>query len=190
MEKTNETLSHSKFVALIRGINVGRAKRVPMAELREMISDLSYTDVRSFLNSGNLVFIDRSSDPVVATSRIEQGIASRFGISARVTVLSASELDSAVNENPLLGVADNPSRLFVAFLLDSDKRGTLEPLLEQDWAPEILALGPRVAYVWCPNGLLQSPLSDAIARLVGDSATTRNWRTTMRIHAAIHDPRE
>jgi len=189
MERTDTDSDARRCVALIRGINVGRAKRVPMAELRALATDLGYTDVRTLLNSGNLVFTDRTSTPVAAAADVEQGIASRFGVSARVTVLTASELDTAVHDNPLLGAADDPSRLLVTFFADPADRSLIEPLLEQEWAPELLAVGSRVAYFWCPGGVLASPVLDAFGRLVGDSATTRNWRTTMKIHAAIHDQR-
>ena len=176
-----------KLVALIRGINVGRAKRVRMAELRALFVDIGFTDVRSLLNSGNVVFSDPISTPSVAAERIEKEINSRLGISARVTVLTASDLDEVVHGNPLLDVADNPSRLLVAVLATTADRIGLEPLLEKDWAPGGLALGTRVAYLWCPDGVLASPLTDAVGGVVGDSVTTRSWGTIMKIHAAIHD---
>lgn len=175
-----------RFVALIRGINVGRAKRVPMAQLRELVEDIGYTEVRTLLNSGNVVFTAPASAPDAEGERIEAGISTSFGISARVTLLAAPEFDEAVDGNPLLGVADNHSRLFVAFLTSSSDRDRLEPLMARDWRPEQLALGERVAYAWCPDGVLASSLSKEIEREVGDSVTTRNWATTMKIHAALH----
>ncbi len=176
-----------RLVALIRGINVGRAKRVPMAKLRALVVHLGYTDVRTLLNSGNVVFTDSRSAPTDAAERIEKEINSRLGVSARVTVLTVSDFDKIVRDNPLLDVADNFSRLLVAVLATSADRNGLEPLLETDWAPGNLALGARVAYVWCPDGVLASPLNNAIGRAVGDSVTTRTWRTILKIHAAIHD---
>jgi uncharacterized protein (DUF1697 family) len=187
MKEAGADSGSGRRVALIRGINVGRAKRVPMADLRALMADLSYTDVQTLLNSGNVVFTDCGTGPAAAQARIEERIASRFGIAVRVTVLTASELDTAVHGNPLLGVADNPSRLLVAFLAEPANRSLLEPLLEREWAPEALALGSRVAYVWCPDGVLQSSLNDAIGSLAGELVTARNWRTTMKIHAAIHE---
>ena len=169
-------------VALLRGINVGRAKRVAMAELRALVEDLGYGEVRTLLNSGNLVFSTPRASAGDAAARIEAAIAKRLGVSSRVTVLSAAELAAAVEANPLLDIADNPSRLFVAFLADPKDR-RLEGLMKKDWAPEALALGPRVAYVWCPAGQLESPLFEQINRALGDGVTTRNWTTVMKLQA-------
>ncbi len=179
----------SRQVALIRGINVGRAKRIAMADLRALVEKLGYGDVRTLLNSGNVVFTVSAATgrsdgaPGKSGARIEEAIRTKLGVSARVTVLSAAELAVAVAENPLLEVADNPSRLMVAFLADPADRQRLKPLSGKDWHPEVLAIGKRVAYLWCPNGMLESPLSEAVGRLLGAAVTTRNWATVTKLHA-------
>jgi uncharacterized protein (DUF1697 family) len=170
-------------VALIRGINVGRAKRVAMADLRALVEGFGYGDVRTLLNSGNVVFTAPGTAPGDAAARIEEGLAARLGVPARVMVLTAEELAAAVAENPLLEVADDPSRLLISVLANPADRARLEPLAGQDWAPEVLALGVRVAYLWCPAGLLASRLSEAVGRLLGDAVTTRNWATLTKLHA-------
>jgi len=80
-------------------------------------------------------------------------------------------------------VVDNPSRLFVAILRDPADRARLEPLAERDWGREVLALGERVAYLWCPDGSMGSQLPEAVARVLGDAVTTRNWATLTKLHA-------
>jgi uncharacterized protein (DUF1697 family) len=170
---------------LIRGINVGRAKRVAMADLRALVEGLGYGDVRTLLNSGNVVFTVPASAPKGPATRIEKAMTSRLGISARVTVLTASELAAVVADNPLGGIADNPSRLLVTVLTDPADRKRLLPLARQDWAPDALAVGARVAYLWCPKSMLESPLFDAVSRLLGDAATTRNWATITKLHALM-----
>jgi len=173
----------SRHIALIRGINVGKAKRVAMADLRAAIEDLGYTGVKTLLNSGNVVFTADVA-PAKAAPGIEKILAGELGVPARVTVITAEELADAVAGNPLVDVADNFSRLFVSFLNDPADLARLKPLTKETWDPEVLALGKRVAYVWCPNGLLESPLSQAVARALGDRVTTRNWATILKIHAA------
>lgn len=174
-------------VALIRGINVGRAKRVAMADLRALVEGLGYGDVRTLLNSGNVVFDAPVADPGDAAARIEAAMAGRLGVGARVTVLAASELAAAVADNPLREVADDPSRLLVTVLSNPEDRTRLEPLTRQDWTPERLAVGDRVAYLWCPRGILLSRLPGAVGRLLGDAATTRNWATLTKLHALAGD---
>ena len=72
-------------------------------------------------------------------------------------------------------------------LADPASRQVLEPLLEQDWAPEAFALGAHVAYLWCPEGVIASRLSGTVNRLLGDGVTSRNWTTMTRLHALAHD---
>lgn len=175
-------------VGLLRGINVGRAKRVAMADLRALVAELGYGDVRTLLNSGNVVYSAPGVAPDEAAARIEAAIRARLGITSRVTVLTAAEIAAAVAGNPLGGVADNPSRLFVAVLRDPADRAKLEPLAERDWGREVLALGERVAYLWCPDGSMGSQLPEAVARALGDAVTTRNWATLTKLHALVGAP--
>ena len=170
-------------VALLRGINVGRAKRVAMADLRALIEELGYSDVRTLLNSGNVVFTAPGVKPGDAAARIEEALPKRTGVSSRITVLTAEELAAVVDENPLLEVANDPTRLFVSVLTNKADRRKLEPLLQQEWAPEVLALGTRVAYIWCPDGLLASKLPEIVGKALGDAVTTRNWATLTKLHA-------
>jgi uncharacterized protein (DUF1697 family) len=178
----------SRQVALIRGINVGRAKRVAMADLRALVEGLGYVNVRTLLNSGNVVFTARAAKGNAA-AHIEKALATNLGVSARVIVLTATELADAVTQNPLLEVADDSSRLLLAVLSNPADRHKLESLMEQDWAPEALALGTRVAYLWCPPGILASRLAESVSRVLGDAVTTRNWATMMKLHALTQDPR-
>ncbi len=172
-----------RLVALLRGINVGRAKRVAMADLRSLVSDLGYSDVATLLNSGNVVFTAPDVAPGDAAAAIEGALVARLGVRARVTVLTAEELAAAVADGPLEGLATDPSRLLVAFLQSPADRSRLEPLLDEDWAPEALALGRRVAYLWCPAGVLASRLHEAVGRALGAAVTMRNWATATKLHA-------
>jgi uncharacterized protein (DUF1697 family) len=171
------------LIALIRGINVGKAKRVAMADLRKLVEKLGYTDVRTLLNSGNVVFKSSSSDTAKAGARIEKALIDGTGVSARVLVVTAADLAAAVKENPLLKFADNPSRLLVAFLANPADLAGLQPLLKQDWGKERLALGSRVAYFWLPDGVIDSKIFAALSRKPSGDVTTRNWATVLKIHA-------
>ncbi|WP_407312968.1 DUF1697 domain-containing protein [Desulfosporosinus sp. SB140] len=173
-----------KRVALIRGINVGRAKRIAMADLRALVEGLGYRDVRTLLNSGNVVFTDPNID-VDSAVLIEKALADQLSISAQVIVLSSAEIATIIKGNPLGEVADNPSRFLIAILSNPADRERLGSLTEQDWAPEVIAIGERVAYLWCPNGILVSRLPEAIGRILGNSVTTRNWATVTKLHTLL-----
>ena len=174
-------------IALLRGINVGRAKRVAMADLRALVANLGYSDVRTLLNSGNVVYSASRATPSAAAARIEKALAKELDVSARITVLSAAELAVVVADNPLLHVADDPSRLLVAVLNSLADRPKLAPLVKQAWGKEVLALGTRVAYLWCPGGILASKLANAVNRALGDGVTARNWATVLKLHAIVEN---
>jgi uncharacterized protein (DUF1697 family) len=172
-------------VALIRGINVGRAKRVAMADLRSLLEALGHRDVRTLLNSGNAVFTSRRRKPGEIAGQIERAMLGQMGIPTRVVLLTRSEFATVVEENPLPAVASNPTRLIVAFCRDTGRLEQLEPLKRKDWGTNALAIGSIAAYVWCAN-MLASELLNAVGRTLGESMTTRNWATVTKIHSALH----
>jgi uncharacterized protein (DUF1697 family) len=169
-------------VALLRGINVGKAKRVGMADLKALFEELGFTGVRTLLNSGNVVFTATRTDGDLA-ARIEKALTDRTGVSARVTVITAAELATIVRKNPLLKVADDPSRFLVSFLGKPADARTLKPLVMRDWAPEALAVSSRAVYLWCAGGILASPLWEEVGKALGDGVTSRNWATVLKLHA-------
>ncbi len=169
--------------ALLRGINVGPAKRVAMADLRALVESLGFAHARTLLNSGNVVYSAPGVTPGEAAARIEAALPERLGVSARVVALSAADLAAAVSENPLAAIADNCSRLLVAVPVDPAAITALAPLAELDWGDEALVVGPRVAYLWCPAGVIASALAAAAGRALGDGVTSRNWTTMVKLAA-------
>ena len=169
------------YVALLRGINVGKNKRVAMADLRTVIESLGYTGARTLLNSGNAVFASGRALKKGAAEELRSALEKKTGVSSRFTLRSAADLDEVVRANPLLDVAKDYSRLYTAFVTDLDDIARVKPLLEQQWKPEAVALGPGVVYIWCPNGVLESKASEALGKLLGDGLTLRNWATTMKL---------
>lgn len=173
-----------RLIALLRGINVGRAKRVAMADLRKVLSDMGYDDVRTLLNSGNVVFDCNAVEVAHSAARIEEALVLKLGVPAKVTVLEATQLAEIVHENSLAGVADDHSRLLVAVLNKPEvDLGKLEPLVHQSWQPEAFALGRYAAYIWCPDGVLGSRAAAAMGKALGDAVTSRNWSTISKLHA-------
>ncbi|HXT21744.1 MAG TPA: DUF1697 domain-containing protein, partial [Thermoanaerobaculia bacterium] len=144
-------------VALIRGINVGKAKRVAMAELRAELEKIGYGEVRTLLNSGNVVLTVTAKSKGDPAARVEEVLEKRLRVPAKVVVLTAAEVAEAVDGNPLLDRAEaDPARFLVAALAERVDRKALAALAKQDWAPDAFALGKRVAYLWCADGILES----------------------------------
>lgn len=181
-------MSTTRQIALLRGINVGRAKRVAMADLRKLLGELGYSGVRTLLNSGNVVFDCSRKEAAQSATRIEEAMVLKLGVGARVTVLDAAQLDEVVADNCLCEVADDPSRLMVAVLNNPADLGKLEPLARQEWKPEAFALGRWAAYLWCADGVLASRAAAAMGKALGDAVTTRNWSTIQKLHALAKEP--
>ena len=178
-------------IVLLRGINVGRAKRVAMADLRKVLGDLGYTDVRTVLNSGNAVFGCAGVTPAESVVRIEEALVLKLGVAARATVLDSAEFTEIMRGNSLLAMAADPSRLLVAVLAHPQSDAArLLPLLARDWAPEGLAAGRLAAYVWCPDGVLACRAAAALGALLGDAVTSRNWATMLKLQALLAGPFE
>jgi uncharacterized protein (DUF1697 family) len=178
----------ARYVALLRGVNVGTAKRVAMADLRMLFEELGYGDVRTVLNSGNVVFTVRRGATRNHGVRVEKAIADRLGVRSRVVVLAKTEVAQAVADNPLLSIADSPSRLLILAFADANAIGTLDALRTARWSPEALAIGKRVAYLWCPGGIGVSQLWMQVNRAIGGAGTARNVTTMNKILAALDEP--
>ena len=177
------------YVALLRGVNnAGTARRVAMADIRALFEDLGFRDVRTLLNSGNVVFSVPTKRRGDVRARIEKALASKLGFACPVIILSADEVATAVRDNPLSHVATNPSHLLVLVpQVPSDLR-RLKPLLKERWAPEALALGSRVAYLWCANGVAKSPIWAAVDRALERTGTARNIATLTKAVALVEGP--
>ena len=93
--------------------------------------------------------------------------------------------EKIVEENPLLSVADNPSRLLVAFGGDASRAKELRTLTRRQWGPEALAVGSAATYLWCPTGILASRLLEAVGSILGTTMTARNWSTVERIQRIL-----
>jgi uncharacterized protein (DUF1697 family) len=173
----------ARHVALLRGINVGRNKRIGMADLRAMLEELGYEDVRTLLQSGNAVF-GAAGKPDAVARNIEGAIAERFGMEVGVVVRTAQEMADVVAANPLGDVATGGAKQHVIFLSAEPDAAALAAIA--DPAPEAFAACGREIHVWCPDGLQASALIKALSKPViapGAIATVRNWNTVTKLAA-------
>jgi uncharacterized protein (DUF1697 family) len=175
----------TSHVALLRGVNVGGNKRVPMAEWRALMEGLGYTRVRTLLNSGNAVF-DAAPSPTHA-ARIRQALLDGLGFDVPVIVKTAAEMRAIEAQNPLAAEAADASRLLVAFTATADDLAGLVPLAALALAPERMQVGQHAAYLWCAGGILESKAGAALLGKAGRAATSRNWATVLKLVALVGD---
>ncbi len=174
----------ARQVVLLRGINVGRSRRVPMAALREALD--GYGDVVTHGQSGNVV-LDAKSSGRALERELEGLFAERLGLETRVIVRSRSQLQKVVERNPLAKLADNGSRYLVTFLADRPP-ATSAKALGDDFGREQAILHGQEVYSWHPDGLQRSKLAALIADGLGTVGTARNWNTVTKLLVLAYEP--
>lgn len=171
-------------IALLRGINVGKAKRIAMADLRSLVEGLGHENARTLLNSGNVVFEAQRPNTAKIAKDLEAAIVKKCGFSAAVMVVTAADLDAIIDANPAKKVEDE-SKFLVAFVQDATVLDKVRPLAKQTWAPETLTVGAKAAYLFCANGINVSKLVPAVTKASGEAITARNWATVLKLKAMV-----
>ena len=171
----------ARLVVLLRGINLGPANRVAMADLRALLEDLGYEDVSTHLQSGNAV-VTAAATPAAVAKAVEKAMADRLGVDVAAVVRRGGELARIVAADRLGDVADDPAKRMVIFLPAKASRSALRALEREDFGDERLEAAGREVYAWCPGGIGRSPLMTAIGKTeLGRTGTARNWRTVTRL---------
>jgi uncharacterized protein (DUF1697 family) len=175
------------YVALLRGVNLARNRRIAMADLRRWLTDLGYGDVRTLLQSGNAVFAsDRK--PAEVEREIEKRLEEETGHSIPCLIRTHDELQRVIDGNPFGDIVTDPARFVVAFLSEPPARPRLATLDPAGYAPERWHIGEREIYLWHPNGIHSSRLTNELTdRNLGVVATARNWNTVLKLAAMAED---
>lgn len=180
-----------RYLALLRGINVGGRNKVAMADLRQIAADLGYTDVSTYIQSGNLLFKADSGDAAGLAAALERRIADRLAVRPAVVVLSAAELAGVIADNPFPDARD--PRLVHAVFRNDDHSGSslaaiaaaVKKVQASGSRDEAVVVG-RTLFLHTPDGFGRSQLA---ARLVATSAqaegTARNWATVTKLMALL-----
>jgi uncharacterized protein (DUF1697 family) len=167
----------TSYAALLRGINLGSHKRVGMADLRELVEDLGCTDVRTYVQSGNVVCRSDRAAPKLAEA-IEKSIERRLGHDIRVVVRSAPQLRDLVAANPFVRKKVAANTLHATFLAEHPDPERVRNLRERDFGRERWEIVGDDICLFFPSGYGRAKLNNAMfERQLGVAATTRNWRT-------------
>jgi uncharacterized protein (DUF1697 family) len=173
----------ARQIALLRGINLGPHKRVSMPELRQLLTGLGYADVRTLLQSGNVV-LTSSAGPATLERDLAKAIADGLGVESQVIVRTRDELAAVIELNPLGDVAADPKRYTVNFLSGEPDPDGVREIEAVDVAPERFAAHGRELYTWHPDGIQRSPLVKLLTeKRLGVAATARNWNTVTKLLA-------
>lgn len=169
-------------IALLRGINVGGKNRLPMKELAALFVEAGCEDVRTYIQSGNVVFRTGSADVAEIASIISASILDRFGYRVPVIVRTAGELEEIAQGNPFVKAGAETDKLHVMFLAELPESAGVESLDPERSPGDEFAVLRREIYLHCPNGVARSKLTNSYfdSRL-STTSTTRNWRTVRKL---------
>jgi uncharacterized protein (DUF1697 family) len=171
-------------IALLRGVNVGGANRVAMADVRAALEAAGFSSVRSLLQSGNFVFQADISDEAEIEAKIEAALEKRLGLKVDAVVRTASAWRAMIAANPMPEAAGRDPGRFVAVTLKRPPSPDAEEALAAVPGPEEARVIGREAFIWYPNGQADTKLAGAaLDRALGARGTARNWNTVLKLAA-------
>jgi uncharacterized protein (DUF1697 family) len=166
------------FICLLRGVNVGGNKMLKMDSLKKLCGSLGLLDAATYLQSGNVVFRSDVTDRAVLVRRIEEGIRKATALDVRVILRTTAEMKKIIDANPFSANDRNPKALLVAFLNGELSKSAKDLLTGLKAPSEELHFGTRELYLYFPEGIAGSKLSNALTeKKVGVTVTARNWNT-------------
>lgn len=171
----------ANVIALFRGINVGGNSKLPMSELTEILEGLGAKDVKTYIQSGNVVFGMEDFDSSELAEKIALEVEKRSGFAPKVLILTAEDLERAIDENPFPVPEGDGSTLHFGFLASEPVDVNIEKITSLKTESEHYCLTPKVFYLYAPEGVGKSRLAAGAEKIIGVDMTDRNWNTVCKI---------
>lgn len=180
--KSTRTKDNGGFIALLRGVNVGGKNKLRMSDLAAMATEAGCANVRTYIQSGNVIFVASASVARQIPAIISQRIDEQLGLRVPVVLRSSAELLRIVENNPFLQSGADAATLHVAFLADEPASSRIRSL-DPDRSPgDSYSVCGRNIYLCCPTGVARSKLTNAyFDSALATTSTVRNWRTVMTL---------
>ncbi|MBI5679508.1 MAG: DUF1697 domain-containing protein [Methanobacterium sp.] len=172
-----------RYIALLRGINVGRKNRIKMADLINIFESMGFKDVKTYLQSGNVIFNHDSIDTVKTARDIEKNITQTFGFEVNLIIRNEDELENIINGNPFIKESNiEIDKLHVTFLQERPETEIIQNLDINKDINEKFEVIDKEVYLYCPNGYARTKLTNNVfEKKLKTKATTRNWKTTNKL---------
>ena len=173
------------WIALLRGINVGGKNVLPMAALRADLEELKFRNVRTWIQSGNVVFESTARSADSLAKKIARQISRKRKIDAKVLVISRDELTTAIDGNPFPKAESSSGSLHLFFLASNPVDADLTAVREHASSTEKWKLGEKIFYLHAPDGTARSRLAANVEKQLGVVATARNFRTVRKLASML-----
>lgn len=174
----------TRYISLLRGINVSGHNKIKMEALRECYAEKGLTEIKSYVQSGNVIFSSSELEPSLLSEMISQHIEYIFGFSVKVIVLTREKLNDIIRNNPFLNDATkDPMLTYVTFLSGSPVDYDISKLNSKRQEGEEVVITDDAAYLYCPSGYGRTKLSNTfLENGLKVAATTRNWNTVTELY--------
>lgn len=172
-----------KYIALLRGINVGGHKKILMADLRELLLKNGLKNVQTYIQSGNVIF-ESDENPTVLSKNISTYIYKEYLFEVPVLIKTDTEWEYALNNNPFImdDTAVETKKLYITFLSETPLEENIELMEELDYSPDIFIIKKDLVYSHYPNGAGRSKMTiNVFERKLKVNATSRNWNTMIKL---------
>ncbi len=173
----------TNYIAILRGINVSGKNIIKMAEFRELLSELDFENINTYIQSGNIVFTYKKENAGKLEEIIKNKIKEHYNYDVPVLVREAAYFNSIINNNPFLkGREEDTKFLHVTYLSEKPKIENIEKTNALDFPPDEFIINENKVFVFCPNGYGKTKINNTFfEKKLGVSATTRNWKTTLKL---------
>jgi uncharacterized protein (DUF1697 family) len=168
------------YISILRGINVGGRKKIKMADLKELYESLNLEDVKTYIQSGNVVFQHIELSPLELANQIEKRIKEVYDFEVAVIIRTKEELLKIIENNPFKN--EDINKLYVTFLSESPIKKPIKEIDKIKEESEMFSICDKEIYLFIPNGYGRTKLSnDFFEKKLNLSATTRNWKTVNKL---------
>lgn len=167
-----------KFITLLRGINVSGHKKIKMSELKSLFENLGFQNVKTYIQSGNVIFSSKDDSKQKLETKISSGIKKNFGFDVTILILNKEEIEHVFRTNPFIKMKKDNERLYVTFLEKIPPDENIKLLESKDYSPEEYIIDGKFIYLFFPNGYGNAKLNNNLfENKLKVAATSRNWKT-------------
>jgi uncharacterized protein (DUF1697 family) len=176
------------YTALLQGVNIGSKKRIKMDALRSLVTDAGGSDVRTYVNSGNVVFRHDETNPSALETRLETALRDQVGMDVPTIIRTTEELDDVIADNPFPEAVAAPKTLHALFLREKPAVEDIDAVDEIETGPDRLAIHGRTVYFFLPNLMSGATVDVAkVGKMLRVDGTSRNWNTVTKLAAMAHE---
>ena len=174
----------ARYISMLRGINVSGQKLIKMDDLKKAYKTSGFQNVRTYIQSGNVIFQTAKTPPLKLSEKISEIIFKKFNFHVAALVKTLEEMDEIVRNNPFLKEKRiDQAKLYVTFLSQPSKTASIKKLNENIRRIEKFYCHGNEVYLYCPDGYGRSKLSNNLfEKVFSSAATTRNWKTVINLH--------